>query len=49
MYDSLKDKRVDYDLLKKEKELTLCCKGEQGIHKGKWVCFCCGLPYKKKA
>lgn len=48
MYDSLNDKRVDDDLLKKEKELTSCCKAKQGFHKGKWICFCCGMPYRKQ-
>jgi hypothetical protein len=45
-YDNLKDKQVDEDLLKKEKELTSCCKAKQGFHKGEWVCFYCGMPYK---
>lgn len=26
---------------------TKCCEAKQGYHKSEWVCFCCGMPYKK--
>ena len=45
MYDSLKDKQVDDNIEKLEKKLTSCCGSEQGLNKGEWVCFCCGMPY----
>ncbi len=46
MYDSAKDRQVDDDILKRE--LTKCCKARQGFHKGEWICFCCGMVYKKE-
>ena len=36
----------DY-LEKKSEVLTGCCGGNHGLHKGEYVCFCCGMPYKK--
>lgn len=45
MYDSLKEKQVDDDIAELEKKKTSCCKAEQGLHNGKWICFCCGMPY----
>ena len=45
MYDTAKEKQIDDDIQKLEEKETSCCGGKQGIHKGEWVCFCCGMPY----
>jgi len=53
MYDSLKDKQIDDDILKSENIvtkakpiITKCCGGTRVWHKNEFVCSCCGMPYK---
>ena len=44
MYDSLKDKQTDDDLLK----LSNCCMAKIVFHKKEFVCSCCGMKTKQK-
>ena len=33
--------------LQDDNNLTDCCGAKHGLHKNEYVCFCCGMPYKK--